>query len=249
MSLYIITHKNFECKINAKGYKTIQVGAYKGHISADCFDDWGDNISAKNANYCELTGLYWLWKNTKDSYIGISHYRRYFTHDINARNALSSSEVETLLQKYDIILPFHAKYNKTIEDDYCEISGKKEDLIKVGEIIKNKYPDYYDDYELYLRGNKGTLYNMMITSKDNYDKYCSWLFDILFELEKNVDLEQYNDYQKRIYGFLAERLLNVWVIHNHMKTCEIGIIPTEEKRTFVIKLLTGLKRSILYKLL
>lgn len=249
MGMYIITHKQFENRIQTEGYKTIQVGAYKGHISADFYDDIGDNISKKNPNYCELTGIYWLWKNSQDPYIGISHYRRFFTHSFNAKKALTSNEIDKLLSKYEVILPFHAKYKKSIADDYCEISGKMEDLEKVGVILERMWPDYAEDYKSFLAGNRCTLYNMMIINKEKYDEYCSWLFGILFELEKSVDLNQYNDYQKRIYGFLAERLLNVWIIHNKLKACEVGVIPTEEKRSLLVRILTGCKRTLLYKIL
>ena len=33
----------------------------------------GDHISSKNPNYCELTGLYWAWKNLDCEYIGLCH--------------------------------------------------------------------------------------------------------------------------------------------------------------------------------
>ena len=62
MSVYVVTHKKFSM-IPEKNYKTILVGAYKGHIFGDCYDDEGNNISKKNPNYCELTGAYWIWKN------------------------------------------------------------------------------------------------------------------------------------------------------------------------------------------
>ena len=62
MSVYVITHKKFNM-IPQENYKVLLVGAYRGHVYGDCFDDAGDNISEKNANYCELTGVYWLWKN------------------------------------------------------------------------------------------------------------------------------------------------------------------------------------------
>lgn len=87
---------------------------------------------------------------------------------------------------------------------------------------------------------------MFITNKINYDSYCKWLFSILFELEKHIDLTGYNEYQKRIYGFLSERLLNVWIKHNKLKLCEVGVLSTERKVSILAKLLTGVKRSLLF---
>lgn len=249
MSVYIITHKEFKNTISASEYKNLLVGAYRGHIFGDYYDDAGENISQKNANFCELTGMYWLWKNSTDDYIGIVHYRRYFTHVYDASKALTECEIRKLLEKYDIILPFIARYKCSIREDYCKLSGKEEDLDKVGRIIQRIYPDYYEEFNAVLNGRRVYLYNMMILDKIRYDLYCQWLFDILFELEKEIDLSKYNDYQKRIYGFLAERLLNVWVRKNKLNICEVGIIPTEEKRSRFIKLITGLKRCVLYRML
>lgn len=42
-------------------------------------DNQGDNISQFNRLYCELTGLYWGWKHLNEDYIGLCHYRRYFS--------------------------------------------------------------------------------------------------------------------------------------------------------------------------
>lgn len=247
MSVYIITHKNYTQQIiTDSSYKTLLVGAYKGHITGDYFDDVGENISEKNKNYCELTGLYWLWKNSNDSYIGIVHYRRYFTHDFYGKVALREDEINRLLTKYDIILPFHRTYNTSIEEDYCEISGFKEDLEKVRSIIDQNCPEYVADFDSIMGGHKVFLYNMFITKKKYFDLYCNWLFSILFNLEKEIDLTHYNDYQKRIYGFLSERLLNVWIRHNGLKLCEVGVLSTEREVSTPIKFLTGIKRSFLF---
>ena len=84
------------------------------------------------------------------------------------------------------------------------------------EIIKNKYPDYLSDFESVLDSKRITHFNMFISSKEFVDNYSKWLFDILFSLEEITDMSNYDNYQKRLYGFLSERLLNVYVRHNKL---------------------------------
>lgn len=79
--IYIISHKEFE-KPKLEGYKSLLVGSiFHPDIKEkfDYCDDAGDNISFKNKSFCELTGLYWIWKNSNADIIGLCHYRRYFT--------------------------------------------------------------------------------------------------------------------------------------------------------------------------
>lgn len=250
MSTYIITHKEYDLKIQTdSSYKTLLVGAYKDHICGDLFDDIGDNISEKNKNYCELTGLYWLWKNCDDFYIGLVHYRRFFSHSFYGNIALRNEEIIRLLDKYDIVVPFHRIYKKSIAEEYCKTSGFNKDLERVRYIIAELHSSYLEDFDAVMSGNTVFLFNMFITTKTHFNQYCEWLFSILFQLEEQLDISQYSDYQKRVFGFLAERLLNVWIRHKKLKICEVGVISTEMKMTFPIKIITGLKRSLLFKIL
>jgi len=72
------------------------------------------------------------------------------------------------------------------------------------------------------------LGNMVITSKTLYDEYCSWLFDILFEVEKRTNIENYDDYQKRVFGFLSERLFRTWLLNRPLKVREERVLFINE---------------------
>ena len=77
-SIFVATHKKFEFPL-PDNYIPILVGSYKFDLSIYQRDDDGEfQISYKNKNYCELTGLYWIWKNIRTDYVGLCHYRRYF---------------------------------------------------------------------------------------------------------------------------------------------------------------------------
>ena len=214
--IYIATHKEFKVPAE-EGYVPIYVGAEGKQKLCYLSDNTGENISQKNKNYCELTGMYWVWKNTNDEYKGMVHYRRYFSNSLRKKYILKESTIKNILKKYDVILPFSVSMNNSLIEDFCEISGYKKDLDSVRNIIESKYPEYITTYDKIMNGNKIYFYNMFIASKDVFDNYCEWLFNILFELEKDVDLTDYNDYQKRIYGFISERLLNVYFEYNKYK--------------------------------
>lgn len=76
--IYVITHKSFDdSKIEQTYHRILHVGTNKNYKSWYLKDNTGDNISSKNANYCELTGLYWIWKNSNepaDDIDGLVHY-------------------------------------------------------------------------------------------------------------------------------------------------------------------------------
>ena len=215
VSQYVVTHKDVK-RISNKKY--ICVNRKNCPNSFDLYDDTLENISDKNPSFCELTALYWIYKNDLSSnYISFEHYRRMFVRNLNPfkYTYLSNSYIENKLKKYDIICPKFERYVISVKDYFIKYHNKK-DLDNLREIIKNKYPDYLSDFESVLDSKRITHFNMFISSKEFVDNYSKWLFDILFSLEEITDMSNYDNYQKRLYGFLSERLLNVYVRHNKL---------------------------------
>lgn len=195
-------------------------------------DNTGDNISAKNPNYCELTTLYWAWKNLPPDveYVGLNHYRRYFklgwaperTEALSAEQILTKvqpmtvADIEKFLGNNDVILAKRNVYPHTVMNDYilCHIT---EDFTILTNILKQKYPEYSRTYDKFMASNnKYSPYNMFIMKRHDFDNFCKWVFDILFEVEKHVRLSPYAA-QRRVFGYMSERLLNVYCLHNKLK--------------------------------
>ena len=98
--------------------------------------------------------------------------------------------------------------------------------------MKRKYPEYAVCFENLEKRKSGYAYNMFIASKTIIDSYCEWLFDVLFELDRIVDLSQYNDYNQRMWGFLSERLFNVWIMKNNIDVHEEPVLFFDEASWF-----------------
>lgn len=238
MKLYIATHKNTEFP-DSDGYIPIEVGRElrNDNISNIIGDNTGENISHLNESFCELTALYWIWKNEISSIVGLVHYRRYFIFNrkddfISGSSILSNKEVKKTLESFDVILPKRTLIKKkkvfihTVKKNY-KLNHHIKDWILVGNIIKEKYPDYYPSFRKVESQRFMYCYNMMVTRKDVFDDYCCWLFDILLEMKDNIDIINYDSYQKRIFGFISERLLNVYFHRNsnyRIKTYNVNLI-------------------------
>lgn len=227
--IYIATHKKFNVP-NLNGYCALQVGAEGKEKYGYLRDNIGNHISGKNANYCELTGLYWIWKNTDDSYKGLVHYRRYFGRN-NLSNKISDicsyEYLLNCLKSVDIVLPYVEYFKQNAKEEILLHCCTEEIFDKLRQIIETKYPDYIETYDRYFNENKASLFNMLFCKREIFDAYCEWLFSILFVLEKQVDLAKLNTYQQRLYGFLSERLLNVWVIKNKLVVKYLPVIHME----------------------
>lgn len=203
-------------------------------------DNTGDNISYKNKSYCELTAHYWVWKNLKNvDIVGLNHYRRFFDFyrpfkafspdrsftDCNKflEKDYVFPDLEKMLSEYDIVLSKtrNQPYNLTTQYSVFHIVN---DWNILREVINDLSPEYNSAFIKTMDGsNSMSYYNMFITHWKHFDGYSEWLFRILEEVEKRVKLSAYPD-QGRLFGYLSERLINVYCEHHQLKIKHYPVI-------------------------
>lgn len=241
--IYIATHKRVDLP-KLKGYRAIQVGGAADSFPGCLRDDTGDNIADRNAGYCELTATYWVWKNVDDPCKGLVHYRRYF-----GRRALSSRVEDILaydalvemLEGRDLLAARPAVYHVNAREQLLMECCTEATFSELEAVVEALSPEYMDAFRTFFAGNRGSQYNMLLAKRALFDDYCAWLFPILFSLEDRVDLTGANDYQKRLFGFLGERLMNVWMLRNRLSVKYLPVVSTEYTRR---DHLTYLRRDI-----
>ena len=226
LQIYIMTHVSFDVPPDPI-YHPLHVGRALKEELGYPGDDTGDNISDQNMYYSELTGLYWAWKNVRNTeYIGLCHYRRYFLNEHN--RLMTKADFMPILEKYNVILSQPVISDKCYRDTYAE-AHNIHDLEIVGEAITTLYPDCVPIFEEVLAGRKLYCGNLFVTTKTLYDEYAQWLFSIFSIAQEHIDVSTYDDYHRRVYGFLSEQLIYVWVRYRNLTYYEAPIGFTQEK--------------------
>lgn len=250
VKIMVAAHKEFPMPKERELYLPVLVGAkrnYKPGIDYQRDDD-GENISEKNPNYNELTAIYWAWKNLDADAVGLVHYRRFLSkkRKRDLENILNKREVEELLAKTPIILPKKRKYY--IETNYSHYihAHHQEPIDVTRKVIVDKYPEYLDAFDQMMKRTSAHMFNMFVMKKELFDEYATWLFDILTEVEKQIDISEYSVQEARVFGYLAERLMDVWILTNHFKYTEVNWIQLGKKDT-LRKLVNFLKRKFFKK--
>ncbi len=237
MKIYVVTHKKVEESL-PKNYEYIQAGAALNNKFCELTDNTGDNISEKNPYYCELTAAYWIWKNDNENdIVGLMHYRRFLTRNVFSSSykwLLPDKKVNKLLKKYDFISMPLVEMECTQKEDFLTHVRLK-DFNLMRETVQKLYPDYIEDFDKVFAGYKSFLCNIFICKKEQWDKYHSWLFSIFAEMEKYVDMTGYTDEEKRLYGYLAERLFTVYIYKNGFSVKNYRCLLTEVSVNFRIK--------------
>lgn len=240
--LFSAFHKHF-VQPNTDWIVPIQVGKAISDTDLGFLgDNTGDNISSLNPIFCELTMAYWIWKNadrSQHSHWGLMHYRRYLSapnlaYYISGKKSIiikqqqlndyinekTKANILKDLQDYDVIMPFRRRLKieeqkMTLEEQFKTVHCPDHwDIMK--QVLLEKYPEYEQSLQLFYKSKRMYYGNMMIASWKMWDHYLEWLFDILFEVLQRINIPD-DMYQKRVSGFLSERLLDLYMYHHKPK--------------------------------
>lgn len=188
--------------------KVIQAGAaltkerLLPKILTDCE---GDNISEKNRQYCELTVLYWIWKNAKEEIVGLSHYRRHFILPDNWQNIMISNKI-------DVILPVPTFVYPSIEENYKERHDSADWEFLMKYLEKNRPEDYAAAKKVFSE-NLYSPCNMFIMHRAVLNELCSWMFPIVDAVAVHGGIKE-DVYLNRYPGFISERLITLFFQKN-----------------------------------
>ena len=234
VKILIAAHKPYTVPTDA-AYLPLHVGKEGKEDIGFTGDNTGENISAKNPYFCELTGIYWAWKN-----VGLCHYRRYFTcakkrpktEEEKFGVVMTGDEARALLGQADILLPKKRKYYIENLYDHYKHTLYIEPLDEAGRIIQEKCPEYLPEFEKLHKRTSAHMFNMFVMKREHFDAYCTWLFDILFELEKRYDPAQYSSFHARYPGRVSELLLDVWMNTNGLSYTEVPVMDMQQINCF-----------------
>ncbi len=239
----------------------IELEDYQWMLDNMIGDNTGENISHLNRRFCELTGIYWAWKNYDKlgdpDYIGFMHYRRHFCFQnqstpVKKFDYINSGylkkihcvkqQINKIVKNYDVIFPHTLPYKSCYSQYKYSLEHKIEDLDLALEILNKKYPEFTNAAQNYMNNKDAIFCNMFIMRKDIFNDYCSWLFDILFELDSRIDYSEHSHEQMRAIGFISERLTGIYInyLNNFSKKQEL------KTKSFPISLVgnTDIRREI-----
>lgn len=255
IKLYVVCHKPSYVPENPYLYPIqVGVELAEKPLASMLHDNVGENISDRNKTYCELTAQYWAWKNEEADYYGFFHYRRYMafdpkldkddgwgniaydriTEDAIKELKLNPETMKEIITQYDVISVQGRRYPRIKKggrpmDVYHEYGvaefQHRKDLDITLKILGEKYPEFKAIADEYMKSAVVHECNMFIMKKEIYHQYCEWLFDILFEAEKQIDMTWYSVEEYRVMGYLAERLCGIYYTYlkkqTSIKACEL----------------------------
>ena len=234
---FVVTYKNIKLDAPPAGYEILQAGHAVNADAGYLGDDTGDNISKLNVYLNELTALYWMWKNSSDSIVGLCHYRRFFTtgsEKFSRDKILTRDDALKILETHDIIVS-RLFYGVMTQREFIE-HDCGEQLAKLGEAIYRKHllrvhPDYVDAFDFVMNSKAIYKCHLFITRREILDAYCKWLFAFLLDVTKEtlqtVPLQNLPFTPRRLVAFFAERMLMTWLLKQRLRLNELNFMFVE----------------------
>ena len=240
---FVAMHKDAPLPMRSDIFAALGLGGYHPTTTLEALsDDSGDSISHKNAQYSELTGWYWIWKNVSDlDIVGLCHYRRYFflwpydpqftsqkfyleptANNLAMLSATTTSLfVENALVSTDVIVPRRQYLGMTISEHYARFHRRKDwDLFM--DAIRETCPDLCSHLDWFDLTSEAHFYTMMIARKPYFDAYMSRLFTLLDWMEPRNELST-DTYQRRVPAFIAERFFSFYLHATATRICEVPV--------------------------
>lgn len=232
MKILIATHKKYDIP-QLLGYQPIMVGsALRDEVPVEYLrDDTGKNISELNPFFNELTVLYWAKFNLKDEdVVGLDHYRRYLgvTSGHDLKDILDQKQIYDALTEVDVLLPKQRNYYIESQKDHYLNAHNHEPYFEMQKVIKEKFPKYLPAFEKMEESKKAHLFNMSIMKQADFQSYTDFVFGVLDQVAKNIPYETYEGQEKRVFGFLSERLMDTWLYTEEKTYLEFPVITTEK---------------------
>jgi len=220
---YVIMHKDWKVQEDDL-YKALCVGGFRKDPFLCEMD--GENIAEYNDRLNELTGLYWIWKNTSSEYVGLSHYRRFFD---DGGKRIGKERIREILQdeRYDIILAEPVRLDWTVRNNIVGCMGYELDRKAYDaytKAIRKRQPEYLDDFVQVMDGNSFHVCNMFVSSRKIMNEFCEWLFSFLTEAADMIDVAGMDYYQRRTPGYYAEALWSVWLMSQRYRVKNLPVM-------------------------
>lgn len=238
IEIYVVCHKSVHIP-KCEYLLPIQVGAaLNKKIKGILHDNEGKNISEKNPDYCELTGLYWAWKNSQASYIGLFHYRRFLnfkpdslpkylddwkhyyhldtlTGDVLEKIGYYDDSISQIVNDFDIVIPKKSnllyRNRPTYYSEFAYYFRKELDY--TFGVVKEFFPNYEDAIEESKQSPYGYHCNISIMKKDIFNEYCTFMFTVLDKVYEDIREGKLLTEKKRLIGYLAEYLTGIYILH------------------------------------
>ena len=207
--IYINKHKEYHNPV-PKDYEELYGGSLFTDVDVD-------NINYLNPYINEMTGLYYVWKNKKDKYVGLCHYKRFFYKD---GDMLTLEDAKKILKNCDIIIKEDVVFNMSL---YWQLRFEVENSDILDKYL-NKIYEVEPDFKEYLNRKQFNNSEMFVCKRELIEKYCEWLFPMIIPITEEYIKEDVKRGNTRLIGHIIERLFAYWIYKNKLKTYVVDYI-------------------------